>query len=81
MSVLLDTNILMFRLLSDTPAVYPEWERLVLLYSVLGKNSHDTRIVAAMMVHRISKILTFNADDFRRFSDITVLTPTDVLTQ
>ncbi len=70
----------LFRFLSDTPAVYPEWERLVLQYSVSGKSAHDARIVAAMTVHHLSQVLTFNADDFKRFSDISVLTPDYVLT-
>jgi len=71
----------LFNLLNDTPAVYAEWERLVLRYSVAGKNAHDARIVAAMLVHGITQLLTFNADDFKRFSDIVVLTPTGVLNQ
>jgi hypothetical protein len=32
-----------------------------------------------MMVHGITQLLTFNADDFKRFSDIVVLTPAGVL--
>ena len=38
----------LFRFQSDTPAVYPERERMVLQYSVSGKSAHDARIVAAM---------------------------------
>src|SRR5947199_3137916 len=34
-------------LLSDTPGIYSAWERLVLLHSVIGKNAHDVRLVAA----------------------------------
>jgi len=69
----------LFNLLNDTQAVYTEWERLVLRYSVAGKTAHDARIVAAMLVHGINQLLTFNADDFKRFSDIVVLTPAGVL--
>ncbi|MGZ8486294.1 MAG: type II toxin-antitoxin system VapC family toxin, partial [Candidatus Binatia bacterium] len=71
----------LFNFLNDTQAVYAEWERLVLRYAVAGNCAHDARIVAAMVVHGISQILTFNADDFNRFSDIVVLTPTGVLNQ
>lgn len=71
----------LFNLLNDTPAMYAEWERLVLRYSVAGKNAHDARIVAAMVVHGITQLLTFIADDFKRFSDIAVLTPTGVVHQ
>jgi predicted nucleic acid-binding protein len=65
----------LFRFLNDTPAVYEEWERLVLRHAVSGKTAHDARIVAAMVVHGITQLLTFNASDFKRFSDIVVLTP------
>ena len=71
----------LFRFLNDTPAVYTEWERLVSQHAVSGKNAHDARVVAAMRVHGITQLLTFNADDFKRFSDIIVLTPAGVLTR
>ena len=70
----------LFRFLNDTPAVYTEWERLVLQHAVSRKNAHDVRVVAAMRVHGITQLLTFNADDFKRFSGIIVLTPAGVLT-
>lgn len=67
-----------FTMLPDTPAILPAWERLVTTHAVLGKNAHDARLVAAMQVHGVSHLLTFNDQDFRRFP-ITVLTPTAVL--
>jgi predicted nucleic acid-binding protein len=36
-------------------------------------------MVAAMHVHGIANLLTLNAKDFRRFSDITVLSPDEVV--
>ncbi len=69
----------LFRFPNDTPDVYREWEALVSQYAVSGRNAHDTRLVAAMRVHGIPQLLTFNADDFKRFVDITVLTPAVVL--
>lgn len=64
----------------DTPAVYAEWKRLVGQHSVMGKNAHDARIVAAMTVHGISHLLTFNGHDFKRFQDIiTVIEPGDIV--
>ena len=39
----------------------------------------DTNVVAAMRRHEISHILTFNAGDFSRFTDITVLAPVAVV--
>ena len=68
----------LFGLLHDTPAIYPEWERLVIRHAVRGKNVHDARIVAAMNVHRITQLLTFNGDDFKRFQTITIVSPAEV---
>jgi len=69
----------LFTLLDDTPAILPAWEQLVTTYAVLGKNAHDARLVAAMLVHGVTHLLTFNDADFHRFTGITVLTPTAVL--
>ena len=43
-----------FSLLSDVPAIYAGWKRLVGEHLVMGKNAHDARILAAMKVHRVS---------------------------
>ena len=67
-----------FMLLPDTPDFFFEWRRLVELQSVLGRPSHDARLVAAMLVHNVSHLLTFNADDFKRYNEITVVNPRDV---
>src|ERR1035441_9787126 len=40
----------LFTLLPEAP-LQSEWERLITTYRVSGKNSHDARLVAAMMVH------------------------------
>jgi predicted nucleic acid-binding protein len=69
-----------FPLLSDSPTIYPEWERLVSTYQVKGVNVHDARLVAAMLVHKLTHILTFNSDDFRRYSEIIVVNPKQVTT-
>lgn len=68
----------MFPLLLDTSAIYPEWERLVSTYEVKGVNVHDARLVAAMLIHNLTHILTFNIEDFRRYVEITPVTPGDV---
>jgi hypothetical protein len=44
----------------------------------LGKNAHDARLVAAMRVHGLTHLLTFNAQDFRRYPGINVVTPGDL---
>ncbi|NJO96439.1 MAG: PIN domain-containing protein [Pleurocapsa sp. CRU_1_2] len=54
----------LFIFLTDTQSIYPEWERLVTTYSVQGAKVHDTRLVAFMLVHQISHILTFNVKNY-----------------
>ncbi|MBE9199351.1 MULTISPECIES: PIN domain-containing protein [unclassified Nodularia (in: cyanobacteria)] len=65
----------LFPLLLDTEAIYQEWERLVVTYGVRGVNVHDARLVAAMLVHGLTHILTFNISDFVRYSEITAVNP------
>ncbi|HXB75035.1 MAG TPA: type II toxin-antitoxin system VapC family toxin [Candidatus Acidoferrales bacterium] len=54
-------------LLPDSPAVYGEWKRLVIKHCVLGVKVHDAKLVAAMNVHGVRRILTFNVGDFARY--------------
>jgi predicted nucleic acid-binding protein len=68
----------MFPLLPDTPAIYPVWESLVIQYRVSGKPAHDARLVAAMQVHGLTSILTFDKTGFSRYAGIEVVSPADV---
>lgn len=63
----------LFPLLPDSPEVYQEWRRLVVSFGVSGVKVHDARIVAAMMVHSVTRILTFNTTDFVRFTSVGVV--------
>jgi predicted nucleic acid-binding protein len=65
----------LFALLPDTAAIYPEWERLVEFHDVKGKTSHDARLVAAMVVHGVTRVLTFNDRDFTRYANIVAINP------
>ena len=56
----------LYVVLADTPDVLDKWESLVTSLHVMGKTAHDTRLVAAMKVHGISDLLTFNVKDFQR---------------
>lgn len=67
-----------FTILPDVQAIYTEWRRLVVAHSVSGKQVHDTRLAAAMNIHKITHLLTFNTDDFKRFSNIILVNPTTV---
>jgi predicted nucleic acid-binding protein len=68
-----------FVLLPEMPAIYPVWESLVMRYQVCGKPAHDARLVAAMKVHGLSAILSFDRTGFSRFADIEVIHPSDVV--
>jgi predicted nucleic acid-binding protein len=63
------------RLLPDSLAVHQQWRKLIVTHHVRGVQVHDARLVAAMDVHDVRRILTFNEADFLRFSGIEVLHP------
>jgi predicted nucleic acid-binding protein len=65
----------LFRLLSDLPTLFAEWEVLVGAQSCHGRVSYDAQLVAAMRTHGITRLLTFNGSDFARFPGITILDP------
>lgn len=69
----------LFRFFADTPAIYAAWEQIVSAAGVTGKSAHDARFVAAMQIHGITHLLTLNDADFRKYPNITILTPTGVL--
>jgi predicted nucleic acid-binding protein len=63
------------RLLPDSLAVHQEWRKLLVVSNVSGVQVHDARLVAAMRVHGVGRILTFNEKDFARYTDIEVINP------
>jgi len=63
------------RFLPDGLAVHQEWRRLLVTHNVSGVQVHDARLVAAMRVHGVKRILTFNEKDFARYPDIEALHP------
>jgi len=70
--------IAQFRLLEDTPEVFPQWLELVENYNIKGKRTHDIRLLAVMSVHQIPYLLTFNPSDFIPLAHITIVHPKDV---
>jgi predicted nucleic acid-binding protein len=71
----LDRFQTILRILPETPEIFPTWQKLVLQHRVSGIKVHDARIVAAMSVHQVPKILTFDLEDFKRYENITVVHP------
>lgn len=65
-------------ILPDSEQIYRVWRGLVVRHRVSGVQVHDARLAAAMHVHGISHILTFNQPDFMHYASITVVHPQDV---
>jgi predicted nucleic acid-binding protein len=63
-----------FILLPDREELLAHWHSLVRTLQIKGLRSHDARLVAAMQTHGITRLLTFNTDDFKGFS-ITLVHP------
>lgn len=68
----------LFVVLPEVPEIFPQWEQLVANYDIRGKQAHDTRLVAAMLVHNLTHLLTFNDRNFKRFTEITVVNPQNI---
>ncbi|MBC6477471.1 MAG: PIN domain-containing protein [Hormoscilla sp. GM7CHS1pb] len=67
-----------FSMRLDRAQMYQEWRRLVANYAVKGVKVHDAKLVASMLVHGLTHILTFNFRDFARYSEVTAVHPDDV---
>lgn len=69
-------------ILSEPDEAYAELKRLIAKYGVTGKQVHDARLVATMLVWQIENVLTLNERDFRRYESegITIVTPTSIAT-
>jgi predicted nucleic acid-binding protein len=65
----------LFEVLPDEPEILFQWEHLVVKHGVIGRQTHDARLVAVMLVHNLTHLLTFNDRNFKRFNEITVLNP------
>ena len=67
-----------FALFRDPGDLVDEWQRLIVTHACQGKPSHDARIVAAMNLQAVTRLLTFNAADFTRYSHLVLLDPVTV---
>lgn len=66
-----------FALLPDRPELFGAWHALVKTLAIKGIKSYDARLAAAMQNYGISRLLTFNASDFKGFP-IAVIDPHSV---
>src|SRR5437868_6776244 len=58
-----------FTRLPDVAASGPEWDRIVTQRQVIGRAVHDAQLVASMIVHGITHVLTLNVPDFARYGE------------
>ena len=68
-----------FPLVEETEIVFSLWLNLVAEYRVMGKRSHDARIIAVMIAAGISHILTLNPKDFLGFSEVKIVHPQEIV--
>lgn len=66
-------------LLPDVPAIYAAWKQIVRDHRVQGVKVYDACLVATMSVYAVESLLTFNAADFKRYSNIAALHPSSLL--
>ncbi|SPE34730.1 putative nucleic acid-binding protein [Candidatus Sulfopaludibacter sp. SbA6] len=64
--------------LPETPELFTKWRDLVVAHEVMGKKVFDARLVAAMSLHRVGRILTFNTKDFLRYKNIEAISPDNI---
>jgi len=67
-----------FVLLPDSLATFREWRRLAVTHSLIGLAVHDAKLVASMNVHGITNLLTLNETDFKRYTNINAVNPSDL---
>lgn len=68
-----------FPMADESPQIFPIWLNLVTEYQVVGKRTHDIRIVAAMLASQITHILTLNPKDFTGVTEIKIIHPQTIL--
>ena len=78
--IAMDRILDFFDFLPDNTRIFDEWRRAVQENGVSGVAVHDARLVAVMRVYGISRILTFNGPDFRRYDGIEAVHPNDLAT-
>lgn len=67
-----------FCCLTEPGDMADRWQQTIAANKVMGKPAHDARIVALMLAHGVTSILTLNVNDFARYG-ITSTTPESVL--
>ena len=66
-----------FTFLPDREELFTRWHELVATLGITGLRSYDARLAAAMQCYGISRLLTFNGQDFT-LVPVTVVDPASV---
>src|SRR5437868_3078287 len=66
---------ILFTILPDSIDAFRKWRLLIVAHEVKGGKVHDARLVAIMQAHGLSRLLTFNTADFRRYGDVVTMDP------
>ena len=65
-----------FEVADDSPAVLDRLLRILAEHPGAGRQVHDANLVATMVAHGVTRLLTFNTADFRRFGGlVSLVTP------
>lgn len=65
----------LFTVVHEPASAYQSWKTLITRHQVLGKQTHDARIVASMLSLGVTHILTMNGKDFERYPEIKIIEP------
>ena len=69
------------QVLTESQESHKRWKELINRHGVAGVAVHDARLVAIMLTHNVTRILTLNDQDFRRYKSegIRIETPQSIV--
>jgi predicted nucleic acid-binding protein len=70
--------LIRFQFLPDPSDVLTHWLPLVAQHDIKGRRTHDARLIAVMLSHGVTHLLTFNTGDFASFTNISLVHPGDL---
>ncbi len=62
-----------YTFINDPDNLFTIWHALIQQFQTLGKNAHDTRLIAFMQSQGIERLYTLNGYDFDHYTHITLL--------
>jgi predicted nucleic acid-binding protein len=64
-----------YLLLSETRELVTAWLELCTQRVIRGRAAHDAHLAANMISHGLTKLITYNSSDFKRFHEIECFVP------